>query len=299
MNRGKYKKMKILILSDIHNKIKPAARIINRHTDWQVGKTLGIFDSISETHDKSNKNYDKVDKVISAGDFFDDFNDTPEIAQRTAWFVNELLEHSNFTWIQSNHDQAYAYCKGKGSVFGCSGFTLEKQKAIKSAMGDRLYQNQLAYWTGIDDGSDPKKTDPNGFLISHAGLHPSFIPPTGFSWGWLEKRLKEAQKKARANIPDPFLMAGMSRGGSEVYGGITWLDWSDFEPISDFRQILGHSPGAVPRRKVCPENMNDNWCLDTHLKHYGILNIEVCRDENGQDYSIQHLDVYNLDGTLW
>lgn len=288
----------ILILPDIHHKIKKAARIINRHTDWQVGKSLGIFDELANIHEKSKRIFSEVDKVISLGDFQDNFGDSPEMAKNTALFTCELLEHDNFVWIQSNHDQAYAYCTYRGSPYGCSGFTFEKQRVVKEVMGERLYQNQLAYWTGITP------TDPNGFLISHAGLHPSYLPyiPGGnlysFNWEWLEKRLKEAQDKARAGIADSLLMAGRSRGGGEPFGGITWLDWSDFEPIPGIRQITGHSPSNSPRR-ILDSNYDDNWCLDTHLNHYGILTIEKDRDESGEGFSIQKLQVYNLDGSLW
>lgn len=290
---------KILIIPDIHHQCKKVARIINRHTDWEIGKSIGAFDTLARDFDRENeKYYTKVDKVIQIGDFFDDFNDTPQIAQKTATFICELLENPNFIWLAGNHDTAVMYCKGKGSFYGCSGFTFEKQKIIQSVMGDRLYENQLAYWTGITP------TDPNGFLLSHAGLHPSYLPYIpgqtiyNFNWNWLEGRLKEAQIRAKSGIPDCFLAAGTIRGGSEPYGGITWLDWSDFEPIAGIRQIVGHTRNYAPRR-IIDANGDDNWCLDTHLNHYGILTIEKGVDEKGSEFSIQKLQVYNLDGSLW
>lgn len=256
-----------LILPDIHNRWKIADSIINRHPE--------------------------VDKIISLGDIFDDFGDSPKIAQQTAQALSRWLDNPKFVWVLGNHDSGYLYGGSKNPAFYCQGFTVSKQKKIKEILGDKIHNNQLFYWTGED------KNDPNGFLLSHAGLHPDHLPYSNPNIPfniikWLEKESKEATEKAKIGVMSWIFAAGFSRGGRARLGGLTWMDYSEFEPIPGINQIFGHTSDRFPRNIITPDS--ENWCIDTHLNHYSI--IEIDEGESG-NYGLQKVKICNRDGSVY
>ncbi len=103
--------------------------------------------------------------------------------------------------------------------------------------------------------SVPYKNE-QGWLLSHAGL----------TYETRYANVASGLAVVKQGGVSRIFGAGWSRGGEYPVGGITWLDWYDeFEPISDYKQIVGHSRGKVPREKL------GNWCLDTDLRHYGLI----------------------------
>lgn len=108
-----------------------------------------------------------------------------------------------------------------------------------------------------------------GWLLSHAGVHPSFWPAGG-SPGESLAQLEAEAEAALADLPgtqSPLLEAGLARGGFQPVGGLTWLDWDDeFEDGLPLPQLVGHTrhPGEALQG-------GRSWCLDGGQTTYGVL----------------------------
>jgi hypothetical protein len=174
------------------------------------------------------KSGDKFDKRIFLGDWFDAWNDRPDDAARTARLLAELMEDSRNVFIEGNHDTAYRYGT---PVSLCSGFTFEKKRFIDNHLRHHHWKRFKLF--EIEQG----------FFCSHAGLHPSTFehPVLGIDIEHIKKFCDEAQDCCRANIWHPVYDLGKIYDGQCQYGGITWLRWSQFEPIPGLNQIVGHS----------------------------------------------------------
>lgn len=255
------KKMKTLIIPDVHQKLQKLDKILENNT---------------------------FDQLISLGDWFDDFYDTPVHTQKTAEYILKLYSvyGDKFVWLLGNHDVPYLF-PAMYDYYACSGNTREKAKVIKDVFKDTTkplgYDVHLAYSVKVDNCKD--------IVLSHAG-----VSETHFSKPFVEsidyrsvfERCEEALKNTELLARDPVLSAGIARGGVEIVGGITWLDWRyEFEPISSISQIVGHTPLSVPemvddlRVSVLPDetlpslkkyrinpNKTFNVNIDTHLEHY-------------------------------
>ncbi len=105
-----------------------------------------------------------------------------------------------------------------------------------------------------------------GWLISHAGVHPSFM-----------KGIMKAASDALAGLKEgrmsDLVGAGAARGGYQAWGGVTWLDWNrEFEPIPKVNQICGHTEQRAPYIGMQRQTEDsDNWNLDTNLNHVATL----------------------------
>ena len=74
--------MRICVIPDLHNKISVADYIINEE----------------DAH---------VDEFVLLGDYFDDYNDTPEDNKETGLFINEFINNDKFKFLIGNHDLHY------------------------------------------------------------------------------------------------------------------------------------------------------------------------------------------------
>lgn len=259
-----------LILPDIHHKCERAERII---------KSEG------------------ADEVILLGDYFDDFNDTPEQVTETCEWLSMSVNKPNRIHLFGNHDTHYAYNYG---TFKCSGFEQWKKFIVDDTVPRDVWE-KLKWFHVLD----------NTWLITHAGLHNTYIPkeiipllsfhkdrPLFFNKleNFLNEEIEEGFKSAANNIPHWILNAGACRGGRQRFGGITWCDFQqELSPFIGLNQICGHTPNRTVRWKCLrkgsaadipntngsgiPElnSHNDlshstNVCLDTHLMHYAIWN---------------------------
>ena len=184
------------------------------------------------------------ERVVFLGDFFDDFGDDVNDARRTALWLRDRMERTDDVFLLGNHDAAYRFPDSPDLY--CPGFTPAKSKGIheilKPSHWDRF---QLAH-------------EEQGWLLSHAGFHPSWI--NGLTGDQILERCTLALNRAKKQIPDPLLGAGMDRGGSERFGGVLWMDWNSLIPIPEINQIVGHTPGKVVREKSTPTSQN--YCLD-------------------------------------
>ncbi len=142
-----------LILPDIHNKVDRADFII---------RSVG------------------ADKIICLGDVFDDFNDTVNDAQKSAYWLKKRLNQENFILLKNNHDLGYEYPNNPYAE--CSGFTRFKSIAINDILTKEDWNKSK--WYHFQDG----------YFFSHAGLNYSFVNNLEVKQieGFLEKEAEKA-----------------------------------------------------------------------------------------------------------
>lgn len=228
--------MKILGISDIHENFEKAQRLIER---FAVG----------------------VDLIVLLGDYFDSFyyneNHKSHFMNHLLW-LKSIVDNDKIVPLIGNHDVHYFT---NNSCYVCSGFSPWKISLIDTILGRDFWKNMefLKFCRGKY----------NNFLFTHAGLHPDFLHPyfqiNTSTFDDLNQRIKY---NFNINHVDPYLSAGRSRGGPNRLGGITWLDWSEFESIDGLVQIVGHT---------CREDVrtiNGNYCLDTGLNHVAIIDTD-------------------------
>ena len=200
----KYEK-KLLVIPDVHTHYAKVERLIGK--------------------------YHKTHKFIFMGDYFDQFGDTPEINSSTAhWLKTVMGSEPDWVYLYGNHDMIYHphfSCM-------CSGFSHAKKMAINQELTIEDW-NKLKYFHFE-----------NGHWFSHAGLtkywfqHPM---SEAINVESVQRTVDDAVNKLKAgNESNAVWAAGFSRGGNNIVGSLTWLDWRDMELISSMRQVVGHTP---------------------------------------------------------
>lgn len=189
------------------------------------------------------------DHVIHLGDHQDNFGDSVQDAIATAKWTRERVDAGD-TIILGNHDLPYWFWNAKHD-WGC-GWTPDKHRAIQDIIPEPL-RKRFKLWDVVD-----------GWTLSHAGftsMYSQLIPHHDI---FMSETLWE--KKTHPLI----YHVGEARGGRgswENGGGIIWLDWDDLQMSTVPSQIVGHTPHAKPKF----DSKKQLHCLDTHLRHYGIL----------------------------
>lgn len=210
------------------------------------------------------------DHIIFGGDEFDTHLSTKEVAgiKETANFALDLL-HGKFgpsTCLIGNHLLAYAeswYANSKFSnkhhiINSCSGFTNKKSMEINKIF---KFEDYKKYQLFCKFG---------GYLISHAGFHPSF-------WNFYKTReenldiLWEKSKDDFGSISiksSSLFGCGTARGGQLKYGGPCWCDFTDEfaddEAIGP--QLVGHTS--------CDNTVRfkgKSYCCDGNQTTYALL----------------------------
>lgn len=200
----KYEK-KLLVIPDVHTHYAKVERIIGK--------------------------YHNTHKFIFMGDYFDQFGDTPELNASTAhWLKVVMGSEPDWVYLYGNHDMIYHphfSCM-------CSGFSHVKKKVINEELSIEDW-NKLKYFHFE-----------NGHWFTHAGL----------SKYWFQHPMQEAinEENVQRIVDDAVIKlksgdesnavwaAGFSRGGNNVVGSLTWLDWRDMELIPNMKQVVGHTP---------------------------------------------------------
>lgn len=232
--------MKLLVIGDIHTKEEKAERICEKYKDH---------------------------KIIFIGDYFDDFGDTPVKNSFTAAWLKESLSNPNRVHLKGNHDEHYSpqvNCM-------CSGFSRAKKEEINKVLTLEDW-DKLKYFH-----------HENGWWFSHAGItkywfgHPMKEKITEER---VQKVIDEAIVKQRLDDPDNAIWAPDEyRGGFSPVGGILWCDWRKLDLISDFKQVVGHTPlkhiTRIKDEVMKSEIINVDCSASTHLGE--VLEI----DENG------------------
>lgn len=211
-----------------------------------------------------SKESDRVGKVVFLGDYFDAKLPYAASAEQTAGFVSSLVEAHptlEFTFLVGNHDLPYLY-------------GLQNPGAIFNPYTNGAFDETLL--PGLSRSLSPSftaKLEPfaliQGFLLSHAGLHRSFLPEGTIEESDLETLYTQlkSQLSCLTSSPDPALAAiGYSRGGISPVGGITWQDWNhEFEDSLPWPQLVGHTILEAPNQN------NRSWNLDTRSGNYAII----------------------------
>ena len=218
--------MKTIIIPDLHT-----------HVEW-----------VEEFIDEQ-----KADEVVFLGDYFDDFYDTPEIAENTAKWLKQSIAKSNRIHLMGNHDLPYAYPQSVG-IYCCSGYSHEKMLAIRSVLSKEDFDKVKLF------------RNTNDFFMSHAGLHPYFFGEFPKMQD-IQRKCDKALESAVIGLNhDPLLLAGRARYGRGEIGGVIWADWDEFKHINNLNQIVGHTPNNFVRSLILPGSRN--YCIDTFSQFY-------------------------------
>jgi len=197
----------------------------------------------------------KYDKVVFLGDYFDDFGDSPKDAKIVAKWLQQSLQFKNRIHLFGTHDMWYRFPFNPCLL--ASGNTGAKSEAIKKILDEDDW-NLLQFYHFEQN-----------HLLTHAGLHPSFVKNNN-PLDSLEILIDQAKIEIQEGTIDPILDAGFARGGTNPFGGITWLDWyEEFESIPNLNQIVGHTEVKAPVEKSLFNSKN--YCLDTKSRYIGIL----------------------------
>lgn len=194
--------------------------------------------------------------AIFLGDYFDDFHDSVYDMEKTCRWLKQAFENDDDEFILGNHCFAYlSYELGVRWGF-CTGWRVDKQHVFHEYFPEDTLLNRGSWLS-----------DCQGWLISHAGLsndlYRSFRKRKTI--GEIVQWVADAETALRAGLQHPAFLAGVDRGGSQKFGGILWCDWQELKPIPSVRQLVGHTPAAEVRFR------RNDVCLDTHLRHYGVL----------------------------
>lgn len=226
----------LVIVPDVHHKLDKLMSIVER----EKGKRFAFL-----------------------GDWFDDHEDSPVQAGWTAkWLQRRLALYPDDIYLLGNHCAPYLWPEISG--LRCSGHTTAKRLAIWNEMDVPAYRKRVLLFQKY-----------NGWLLSHAGIHPYFESVTADRDNWRAQDVLDNRSDRICEVP-AIMNAGWSRGGPERIGGCTWLDWcEEFKPITRVNQVVGHTKGLQPRRKeptdAYGEVLSTNWCIDTNLNHYAVL----------------------------
>ena len=202
-----------------------------------------------------------ANRIVLLGDYFDDWTDSADSNAATAEWLKDKLEDPNIIALWGNHDQHYLL--DNWIPWACSGFTRSKRTAIRSILkSDDTHTLRLA--ANVD-----------GWLLSHAGFHPRLLRRMNGEDPVAVANGQVLEEMLAGKVPE-LVAIGRDRGGPAYTGGITWLDWHSFRSTPGVRQICGHTENALPR------NEGENWCIDTRLGHYaiiedGTLEIKECK----------------------
>ncbi|MEI7958343.1 MAG: metallophosphoesterase family protein [Verrucomicrobiota bacterium] len=210
--------MRTLVIPDLHHRVENAE------------------------HWLESQNYSRV---VFLGDYFDDFNDDPAVAMRTAEWLRWRIEQTHDVFLLGNHDAPYMF--PENPQIDCPGYTQEKATAIRKILLPehwRRFQimNVEQCW-----------------LLSHAGFDPYWIKLVGLRG--LRELCDSAMVHAAKGVADPLFGAGQHRQGLEIDGPL-WLDWPDLMPVAGVNQVVGHTPGFKVRKKNTSDSRN--YCLDVH-----------------------------------
>lgn len=228
-----------------------------------------------------------ADRCVFLGDIWDDFNDTPEIAYKVAEWVRSRIFDKRFVFLWGNHDVAYGF---RNRCLMCSGYDLEKDLAIWKVLNNEHFARWKFYWFA------------QGFLLSHGGLHPNYLPPvwkeSDINTPNLKQYLAQEEEKCRVKLDMDegyhwFFLPGDARfipkRGIEA-GGLLWCDSrEEFIPIPKLAQVFGHTPykewpviiygdtglGRISGPEVTKISIEAKDCwnvsLDCRLKFYAVI----------------------------
>lgn len=234
-----------------------------------------------------------ADKCIFLGDIFDDIGDNPDKIYRVAEWVRSRIFDDRFVFLWGNHDITYGF---RNQRIPARGYEIEKDIAIWKVLNEECWRRWKFFWYA------------QGFLFSHAGIHPNFLPPI-----WKEKDITaENVKKFLHHESEKCLIELNQLQGMHWFfqigdarlqipmgieaGGLLWCDaFDEFVPVPRLAQVFGHTPrndwpsiiygefglGRIKGPEVTKIGIlaKDYWnvALDCHLKFYAVVENGVLR----------------------
>ena len=237
----------------------------------------------------------KSDEIIFIGDYYDDFDDTPEMVRETCEWLEGSVNKPNRIHLFGNHDVHYAFTYRS---FQCTGYEQWKYFIISDMISSKVW-DKLKWYHFLD----------NQWLITHAGLHKFNLPEsvTKFSGErikfideigkYLDHEIINGFRSGATNQSSWIFNAGYSRGGMQRVGGITWCDFErEFFPIQGINQLLGHTPQTIGTPRWCLLNNNDKVSYPLYSEFNPT--VEMLND-SGLSINI-NLDVYkNMHYGIW
>lgn len=226
-----------LIVPDVHEKVDTVQNLLERYPDTRNNVFLG--------------------------DYFDSFEwaNSPKQWELTCELLVELSKNPKNILLVGNHDVHYFTDRIE---YKCSGFNPAKYRMINDILGKNWLTKNCQWCYTVQHAG--RMT-----VLSHAGFAGKFLPPkkTPITEDFFTDVNIEISRNYSTGTYEPRLRAGWGGGGYGT-GGINWVDWNkEFEICPRIRQIVGHTPGRTPRYK------DDNLCLDTHLNHVALMNINT------------------------
>jgi hypothetical protein len=199
--------------------------------------------------------------IVQVGDVFDDFNDSPEVATKSAQWLRHSLAQPDRIHLLGNHDLPYApfgkLGQEQGVLYPCPGFSWDKDLAINSVLSDEDWRKTRLFYYA------------HGWFITHAGMHPHWFehPIKGTEPAHLLSLLNQAESDLQERIVNPLIGAvGYARYGNSRAGGILWLDhYREATPMENIRQVYGHTPQTSLKHCIIEENAGVNINLDNGL----------------------------------
>lgn len=184
----------------------------------------------------------KHDDIVFLGDYFDDFNDTPDMVQDTADWLVGSVNKPNRVHLFGNHDIQYAFVYRK---FQCAGYAQWKYFSIYDTVESKIW-DKVKFYHVLD----------NTWLLTHAGLHKSFMLDSISKLKndraaffkelseYLDHEIRDGFRYiAEGHIKPCIFGAGHARFGSSPVGGVLWCDYNEeFGPVDGLNQIVGHTP---------------------------------------------------------
>jgi len=139
-------------------------------------------------------------------------------------------------------------------INGCSGFTNSKAVEVSKEMSWEAWQKVRIFYLV------------NGWLVSHAGFHPSFWRPVISVEENLRYLWDECLEATSRFCLHQMFVIGAARGGFSEVGGPLWLDWNrEFVDGLDFPQLVGHTTGSKVRR------IGRSYCIDCNQSAYAMI----------------------------
>lgn len=202
----------------------------------------------------------QVDQVVINGDIVDSYDGLVNTEPVVKWLGKKLENPGKFKFNLGNHCIQYI---SSHKQLRCAGYKQERQKLINKYV-DRTLWSKVGLFKQVDK-----------WIVSHAGIHPNvFRGPYDIETLQILERRAMRSLEVYSNFLDPLLAIGRARGGSEYYGGVTWLDWfEEFVAVPGLNQIVGHTNATAVRHKNDVDS--ENICFDTGFKHYLLV-------ENGE-----------------
>lgn len=203
--------------------------------------------------------------IILLGDYFDDWESTPEQYYAMMDYLKGLLTiNPNVYPLMGNHEMSYL-------GFKCSGYNSNVADYVKSKLEkDRRFISCMAV---------------DGVLYSHAGVTGTWAVinnlvtenelrykcNTGGGAALLEERIARHEWEDKAI----FNQVAQERGGKDPAGSCLWADLQEMatNPLGSFKQVVGHTPVREITKLgnvwFCDTQSNDNICDEYLLVNEG------------------------------